>query len=48
MSDKIKILMSLNSLGLGGNVIFVMNFFRRIDKERFQVDFIIYDETKMD
>lgn len=48
MPDKIKILMSLNSLGLGGNVIFVMNFFRRIDKERFQVDFIIYDETKMD
>lgn len=48
MPDKIKILMSLNSLGLGGNVIFVMNFFRRIDKEKFQVDFLIYDGTKLD
>lgn len=48
MSEKIKILMSLNSLGMGGNVIFVMNFFRNIDKEKFQVDFLIYDDTKMD
>ncbi len=48
MPNKIKIIMSLNSLGLGGNVIFVMNFFRHIDKEKFQVDFMIYDDTKMD
>ena len=46
MSDKIKVLQSVNSLGMGGNVIFVMNFFRRFDKEKFQVDFLIYDDTK--
>lgn len=48
MPDKIKVLQSVNSLGMGGNVIFVMNFFRRFDKEKFQVDFLIYDDTKMD
>lgn len=48
MPDKIKVLQSVNSLGMGGNVIFVMNFFRHIDKEKFQVDFLIYDDTKMD
>lgn len=48
MPDKIKVLQSVNSLGMGGNVIFVMNFFRYIDKEKFQVDFLIYDDTKMD
>ncbi len=45
---KTKILMSVNSLGLGGNVIFVMNFFRHIDKSKFQVDFVIFDDTKLD
>lgn len=48
MPDKIRILMSVNSLGLGGNVIFVMNFFRHIDKEKFQIDFLIFDNSKMD
>lgn len=48
MPDKIKILMSLNSLGLGGNEIFVINFLRRIDNEKFQVDVLIYDDTKLD
>lgn len=40
----IKVLQSVSSLGIGGNEIFVMNLFRNIDKELFQVDFIIYDD----
>ena len=48
MSGKVRVLESVNSLGMGGNVIFVMNFFRHIDKEKFQVDFVIYDDSKMD
>ena len=45
---KIRVLQSVNSLGRGGTVIFVINFFRHIDKSRFQVDFVIYDDTKME
>ncbi|MCD2502357.1 glycosyltransferase [Clostridium sp. NSJ-145] len=45
---KIRVLQSVGSLGVGGNEIFVMNFFRNIDKEKFQVDFVIYDDRKMD
>lgn len=48
MPNKIKILQSVNSLGMGGTVIFVMNFYRHIDKEKFQVDFVIYDDSRMD
>ena len=48
MPEKIKVLMSVSSLGMGGNVIFVMNFFRHLNKDRFQVDFVIYDDSKMD
>ncbi len=48
MSRKIKVLQSVSSLGVGGNVAFVMNFFRKIDKEKFQIDFLIYDDSKMD
>ena len=48
MSKKIRVLESVNSLGMGGNVIFVMNFFRKIDKDEFQIDFVIYDDSKMD
>ena len=47
MAEKIRVLQSVNSLGIGGSVICVMNFFRHIDKERFQVDFVISDDTKM-
>lgn len=47
MAEKIRVLQSVNSLGIGGSVIYVMNFFRHIDKERFQVDFVICDDTKM-
>lgn len=45
---KIRILQSVGSLGMGGNEIFVMNLFRNIDKDRFQVDFVIYDDSRMD
>lgn len=45
---KIRILQSLDSLGIGGNEVFVMNFFRHIDKKRFQIDFIIYNDSAMD
>lgn len=48
MTEKIKVLQSLGTLGIGGNEIFVMNFFRHIDKSRFQMDFVIYDDTRMD
>lgn len=48
MSKKIRILQSVGTLGIGGNEIFVMNFFRNIDKEKFEVDFVIYDDSKMD
>jgi glycosyltransferase involved in cell wall biosynthesis len=40
----IKVLQSVSSLGIGGNELSVMNFFRNIDKTKFQVDFLIYDE----
>lgn len=48
MTEKIKVLQSVGTLGIGGNEIFVMNFFRHIDKSRFQMDFVIYDDTRMD
>ena len=41
---KIKVLQSVSSLGIGGNELFVMNLFREIDKTKFQVDFVIYDD----
>ena len=45
---KIRILQSLDSLKIGGNEVFVMNFFRHIDKKKFQIDFIIYDDSEME
>lgn len=47
MKKKIKILQSVGSLGVGGNEIFVMNLLRYINKEKFQIDFIIYDDSRM-
>lgn len=41
--DKIRVLQSMGSLGLGGTEMFVMNFFRHINKDKFQVDFLVYD-----
>lgn len=46
--SKIKVLQSVGSLGLGGNEIFVMNFFRNINKDEFQFDFLVYDKTHLD
>lgn len=40
---KIKVLQSVYSLGIGGNQIFTMNYYRHINKEKFQVDFLIFD-----
>lgn len=48
MNEKIRIIQSVGTLGVGGNEIFVMNFFRHIDKKKFQVDFVIYDDSRMD
>ena len=47
MERKLRVLQSLGSLGIGGNELFVMNLFRNMDKEKFQVDFIIYDDSRM-
>ena len=38
MKDKIKVLQSLISFGVGGNQIFVMNFFRHFNKDKFHID----------
>ena len=43
-AKKIRVLQSVSSLGVGGNELFVMNLFREIDKSKFQVDFVIYDD----
>ncbi len=48
MSDrKIRILQSVETLGIGGNELFVMNLFRNIDKEKFSMDFLAYG-SRMD
>ncbi len=48
MKGRIRILQSVGSLGLGGNEIFVMNLFRNIDKSEFQVDFVVFDDKRLD
>lgn len=48
MNEKIRVIQSVESLGVGGNEVFVMNLFRNIDKDKFQMDFIIYDDSRMD
>ena len=48
MREKVRVLQSVGSLGVGGNEIFVMNFFRNINKDKFQIDFVIYDDSRMD
>lgn len=45
---KIKVLVTLGSLGVGGNEMFAMNLFHYIDKSRFQMDFVVYDRTRLD
>lgn len=48
MQKKINVLQSLGSLEIGGNEVFVMNYYRHMDKNKFHVDFIIYDDDRMD
>ena len=42
---KIKILEAVGTLGVGGNELFVMNFYRHIDKSKFQIDFITFSDN---
>ena len=46
--SKIKILVTVGSLGVGGNEMFVMNLFRHIDKSKFQMDFAVFDRQRLD
>lgn len=41
MSDKIRILHMIGSLGIGGSQAFVMNIYRKIDRDKMQFDFIV-------
>ena len=45
---KLKVLVTLGSLGIGGNEMFAMNLFRHIDKSRFTMDFVVYDKSRLD
>lgn len=45
---KRKVLEIVSSLGIGGNPIFVMNYFRVLNKEKFQIDFLIFDDSRLD
>ncbi|MBQ4536499.1 MAG: glycosyltransferase [Lachnospiraceae bacterium] len=47
MNDKIRVLMSVGSLGIGGTEQFVMNLFRNIDRERFDVDFVVFENDRL-
>ncbi|MDD6790455.1 MAG: glycosyltransferase [Lachnospira sp.] len=40
--------MSVSSLGIGGNEVFAMSVFRNIDKEKFHIDFVVYDSNRID
>lgn len=46
--SKIKILVTVGSLGVGGNEMFVMNLLRHIDKSKFQMDFAVFDRQRLD
>lgn len=46
VDKKIRILESVESLGIGGNEMSVMNFFRHLNRDEFQVDFIVYNDKK--
>lgn len=45
---KIKVLEVLTALKIGGTEMFVMNYFRHIDREQFEIDFLIFDDTNLD
>ena len=46
--EKVKILVTLGSLGVGGNEKFAMNLFHHIDKQKFQMDFAVFDSSRTD
>jgi glycosyltransferase involved in cell wall biosynthesis len=48
LEEKIKILVTLGSLGIGGNEMFAMNLFRHINKAKFHMDFVVYDNNRLD
>ena len=43
---KIKVLQSMDTIGVGGTEVFVMNLYRAIDRDRFDFDFVVYDDYK--
>ncbi len=45
-NEKIKILHVLGGLNLGGAETFVMNFYKNIDKSKFQFDFVVHGNDK--
>lgn len=47
MVNKIRVLLSVGSLGIGGNEQFAMNLFRNIDKSKFDVDFVVFDKDRL-
>lgn len=46
MNRKIRILQSMDTIGVGGTEAFVINLYRSIDKTKFQFDFVVYDDYK--
>lgn len=46
MEGKIKVLQSMDTIGVGGTEVFVMNLYRSIDKDRFDFDFVVFDDYK--
>lgn len=46
MNRKIRVLQSMDTIGVGGTEVFVMNLYRFIDKEMFEFSFVVYDDYK--
>lgn len=46
MGRKIRVLQSMDTIGVGGTEIFVMNLYRSIDRDKIQFNFVVYDNYK--
>ena len=46
MNRKIRILQSMDTIGVGGTEAFVMNLYRSIDRKFFDFDFVVFDDYK--
>ena len=46
MNRKIRVLQSMDTIGVGGTEVFVMNLYRAIDRELFDFDFVVFDDYK--